>query len=148
MRKALSAGIVTLLVISLLLSACSMVQKEKQKDDFNKKTEDFVMRMQWNDFVGASLHFQADLREPFLERFEDWDALKVTDVSLSRVKSELDGEIERKTAFYWFEYYLLTDMKLRKQKIRVVWELSAESENKGAYWRIVEPFPELEATKK
>ena len=148
MRYRLSFGIIALLVLSLSLCACSMVKEKQQKDDFNKKTEDFTLRMQWGDFVGVSLHFQEDLREGFLERFEDWETLKITNVETSRVESELDGAIERKIAHYKLEYYLLTDMKVRKQKIEIVWELAPETDKKGSYWRIVKPFPTLEAEKK
>lgn len=148
MRIRLLPVITTLLVLSLSLAACSMVKKQQQKDDFNKKTEDFSLRLKWGDYVGLSLHFQESLREGFLERFEDWDTLKVTNVEAARVESELDGAVERKIAHYRLEYYLLTDMKVRNEKIEIVWELAPESANKGSYWRIVKPFPTLEAEKK
>ena len=145
-NKLLSAIVVLLVVLSV--SACSSVKEYQAEDDFSKKTEDFVLRMKWNDFIGASLHFKGDLREEFLERFEDWDTLKVSEVTMSRVKSELDGDTARKITYYRFEYYLLTEMTVHKEKIELIWELSAKSDDKGAYWRIVEPFPELEIEKK
>ena len=148
MLKRLSFGIVVVLALSLLFSACSTMKDYQEKDDFNEKTEDFAMRMLWQDFVGVSLHFDEDLREAFLERFEDWDTFKVTEMKLSRATSELDGEVERKTVHYKLEYYLLTDMVVRKEKINLVWELSPEIDEQQTFWRIVEPFPELEAEKK
>ncbi len=148
MRNRLSCGIVAVLMLSLFFSGCSAVKEYEAKDDFNKKTEDFVLRMQWSDFIGVSLHFQEDLREEFLERFDDWDTLKVTEITVSRIKSELDGDTQRKIAYYWLEYYLLNEMKVHKEKIEIVWEMAPKGEAKGSYWRIVEPFPELEVTKK
>ncbi len=148
MRYRLSLGIVALLAMSLLVSACSVIKEYQQKDDFSTKSNDFILRMQWGKFVGASLHFQEDLREPFLERFENRDDFKVTEFSLSRMTTEFDGELERKIALYELEYYLLTDMKLHKEKFKLVWELAAATKEKSAYWRIVTPFPELEIEKK
>jgi hypothetical protein len=37
---------------------------------------------------------------------------------------------------------------VHKEKIRIIWELAPEGVDTGAYWRIVEPFPELEVEKK
>ena len=148
MRNRLSFGIIAVLVLSLLISACSAAKDYQEKDDFNTKTEDFIVRLQWQDFIGLSLHFREDLREDLLERFEDWDTLKVSSVTTSRVMSELDGTTERKIAYYWLEYYLLTEMKVHKEKIKIVWELAPVEGNVASFWRIVEPFPELEVKKK
>jgi hypothetical protein len=140
----LSSGIVALLVFLLLVSACSMVKEQNQKDNFNRKNKDFVLRMQWGKFVGASLHFRQNLREPFLERFEDWADFKVTDINIARMSSVQDGTVERRTVYYNLEYYLLTDMRVRKEKIKMVWALQSKADDKATYWRIVTPFPELE----
>ncbi len=143
MRKRRSFVIVTLLVLSLLVSGCSLLQKKHEQDDFSTKTEDFMLRMQWGKFVGASLHFQEDLREPFLARFEDWDDFRVTDIELSRMTTEFVNGTERKSTYYLLEYYLMTDLKVHKEKIKIVWELAPQNENFDSYWRIVTPFPEL-----
>lgn len=144
--RLLSVLIVVLVLLSV--SACSTVEDYQKKDNYNEKTEDFVLRMKWSDFIGASMHFQEDLREEFLDRFDDWETLKVSEIRMSRTKSELDGAIERKIAIYYMEYYLLTEMKVHKEKIKIIWELAPLEEDKGSYWRIVEPFPELEVEKK
>jgi hypothetical protein len=148
MLHRLSSVLIAMLVLSLLVSACGMMKKKSQKDDLSKKNADYVLRMKYGKFVGASLHYKQDLREPFLERFEDWDTLKVADFSLARLSSEFDGKTARKTAYYTMEYYLLTDMKLRKQKVKLVWELPPEIKGKSSNWRIVNQFPELEGEKK
>jgi hypothetical protein len=104
--------------------------------------------MQWGKFVGASLHFRQNLREPFLERFEDWSEFKVTDINIARMSSEQDGTVERRTVYYNLEYYLLTDMRVHKEKIKMVWEIQSKVDENATYWRIVTPFPELEVEKK
>ena len=143
MRNRLSFGIVALLVLSLVVSGCTLLQKKREKDDFSTKTEDFMLRMQWEKFVGASLHFQEDLREPFLARFEDWEDFRVTEIALSRMTTEFVDGTERKTTYYQLEYYLMTDLKVHKEKIKIVWELAQQIEDSDSYWRIVTPFPEL-----
>jgi hypothetical protein len=148
MRYRLSFGIVALLALSLLVSACSIVREQNQKDSFERKNKDFVLRMQWSKPVGVSLHFQQDLREPFLERFEDWSEFKVTDINIARMSSEQDGTVERRTVYYNLEYYLLTDMRVHKEKIKMVWELQSKTGDNATYWRIVTPFPDLEVERK
>jgi hypothetical protein len=143
-----ASWIVVLLVFLLFFSACSMVKEYKQKDDFSTKSEDFVLRMQWEKFSGAALHFKQELRESFIERFEALDMLKVTNVALSRVTSEFEGTTIRKVTHYTLEYYLLNELKVYEEKVKLVWELSPETEDKDSYWRIVSPFPELEVEKK
>ena len=143
MRNRLSFGIVALLVLSLVVSGCSMLQEKHERDDFSTKTEDFMLRMQWGKFVGASLHFHEELREPFLARFEDWDDFRVTEIVLSRMTTEFVDGTERKTTHYQLEYYLMTDLKVHKEKIKIVWELAPKNEGVDSYWRIVTPFPEL-----
>ena len=148
MSSRLLSGVVLLLLVVFSFSACNTVKDYEIKDDYETKSEDFVLRMKWSDFVGASLHFKDDLRENFLERFEDWDELKVADIVMSRTKSELDGDTQRKIADYKLEYYLLNKMVVHKEKVQIIWELAPEGPDTGAYWRIVEPFPELEVEKK
>ena len=143
-----ASWVVVLLAFLLLFSACSMVKEYKQKDDFNTKSEDFVLRMQWGKFSGAALHFKQELREPFIERFEALDMFKVTNITLSRVTSEFEGTAERKVTHYTLEYYLLNELKVYEEKVKLVWELSPETEDKDSYWRIVSPFPELKVEKK
>ena len=148
MLNRLLTGVAIFLVTAISLSACNTVKDYEIKDDYETKSEDFVLRMKWSDFIGASLHFKDDLREDFLERFEDWDELKVADIVMSRTKSELEGDTQRKIADYKLEYYLLNKMVVHKEKIQIIWELAPEGVDTGAYWRIVEPFPELEVEKK
>jgi hypothetical protein len=148
MVKRRSTGLIALLVILLMLCACSMIKAQKQKDDFSTKNEDFMLRMKWNKFTGAALHFQKDLREPFLVRFEALEDLRMTDFVVSRTMAEIDGETERVDVNYAFEYYLLSEMKVYKQKIKLDWELTAETDDRDSYWRIMTPFPELEVENK
>ena len=148
MSSRLLSGVVLLFLVIFSFSACSTVKDYEINDDYETKSEDFVLRMKWSDFIGASLHFKDDLREDFLERFEDWDELKVADIVMSRTKSEMEGDTQRKIADYKLEYYLLNEMKVHKEKIQIIWELAPEGADTGAYWRIVEPFPELEVAKK
>ncbi|PLY00803.1 MAG: hypothetical protein C0623_06580 [Desulfuromonas sp.] len=128
-----------LVLLLVLLSACSMMPNHK--DDFTKKNEDFMLRVRWLDFQGASLHFSEELRADFLERFNDVDDLKVTNFTMTRL--DIDAPNDQVVVHYLLEYYKLPSVTLSKKRFSLAWEEQASGGMKFAYWRIVEPFPEL-----
>ena len=111
------------------------------KDDFTKKNENFMQQVRWLKFSGAALHFEEDLREEFMERFEDVDDLKVTSFRISRVKAEVPGKVV--AVHYELEYYRLPSVTVRKERFPLNWELRSSGRKELDYWRIVDPFPEL-----
>ena len=130
-----------LLVGALVLTAaCSVLPT--YKDDFTKKNEDFILRIRWLDFAGASLHFENEIRTEFVERFEDVDDLKVTEFSIARI--DIDAPKEKVTVHYRLEYYLLPSATIKKERFPLTWEKQPGDEQGKAYWRITDPFPELD----
>ena len=128
-----------LVALLLLTTACTMLPSHK--DDFTKKNEDFMTRVRWLDFPGASLHFEKEHRQELVERFEEIDDLKVTSFSMARADIDVPGE--KVTVHYRLEYYRLPSVTVNKKKFSLTWEQPAIDSSGIAYWRITEPFPEL-----
>ena len=57
MSSRLLSGVVLLLLVVFSFSACNTVKDYEIKDDYETKSEDFVLRMKWSDFVGGFAAF-------------------------------------------------------------------------------------------
>ncbi len=123
----------------VMTSACAMLPTHK--DDFTKKNEDFMLRVRWLDFPGASLHFDQEYRQEFVERFEDSDDLRITSFTMARI--DINVPEEKATVHYRLEYYMLPSATIEKKKFSLTWEQPVVDSSGKAYWRITEPFPEL-----
>jgi len=123
----------------VLLSACSLMPNHK--DDFTKKNEDFMLRVRWLDFQGASLHFSAEHRPDFARQFSEVDDLKVTSFSMERM--DLDVEDGKVVVHYRLEYYILPSATVKKKRFSLAWKEEADDRLELAYWRIVDAFPEI-----
>jgi len=128
-----------LVFMLVLVSACAMLPTHK--DDLNKKNDDFMLRVRWLDFPGAALHFEGEDRQEFIEQFEDVEDLKVTHFTMARI--DVDVPEEKVTIHYRLEYYVLPSATIKKKRFSLTWEQQASGMPNSAYWRIVEPFPEL-----
>ena len=124
----------------LLVLSCSLLPNHK--DDFAKKNDDFMLRVRWLDFQGASLHFDEENRQKLVEQFADNEDLKVTDFSMTRL--DIDVPNEKVTAHYRLQYYMLPSATVETERFTLTWEQRSGEESAVAYWRIVEPFPELD----
>lgn len=129
-----------ILSVSILaVAACAALPTHK--DDLGKKNEDFIQRVRWLDFAGASLHFTMDHRDDFIERFGEDGDLKITDLSVARIEIDVPGE--RVVVHYRLDYYRLPSVTLETVRFSLTWEQKAFGADEAAYWRITEPFPDL-----
>jgi len=128
-----------LVFMLVLVSACAMLPTHK--DDLHEKSDDFMLRVRWLDFPGAALHFEGEDRQAFIEQFEDIDDLKVTSFTMARIDVEVPEE--KVTIHYRLEYYMLPSATIKKKRFSLDWEQLPSKGPNSAYWRIVEPFPEL-----
>jgi hypothetical protein len=111
------------------------------KDDLGKKNDDFLLRVRWLDFPGASLHFDTELRQEFVERYDEADDLKITRFDAMRIDADIPQE--KVTIHYLLEYYILPSVTVKKKRFSLTWEKQPSGVVGEDYWRIMEPFPEL-----
>ncbi len=126
-------------VILVLVAACSMLPTHK--DDLDKLNDDFMLRVRWLDFNGASLHFGSEFAADLVERFADANDLKITHFDMTRI--EVDVPQEKVTIHYLLEYYLLPSATVKKKRFSLAWEKPSARDSDGTPWMIVEPFPEI-----
>jgi len=137
-RSLLRGGLGLMLAAATLLAGCNVLPT--QKDDFEKRNDDFMLRLRWRNVVGAAQYLEPSLRPAFLEQYEAWDDLKVTAFEAVRHEQKLEGEREIRTTHYRIEYHVLPRLTVKQLRFSLRWERPVEDGG----WVIVEPFPILE----
>ena len=130
---------ILLVMVVFLVAGCAMLPTHK--DDLTKKSDDFTMRVRWLDFPGASLHFDEEFRQEFIDRFVDADDLKITRFDATRI--DVDVPQEKVTIHYLIEYYILPSATVKKKRFSLAWEQIPSGVAGESFWRIMESFPEL-----
>lgn len=132
-------NIFTLLLLTLLLTACLSSFKPAAKQD--KVSEGFSEAMRWSDFQGAAAYVNLRVRGAFMEQFPEDDDLHIVDSSISSV--ELGQDEERVDVVYVMEYYHLPSSKIKKWRWTQQWRLIKKNDSDSGAWLIDNEPPPL-----
>lgn len=134
----LGKGLIVLAAV-LLLSSCGMMVRPGE--EFETASRDYVQRLRWMDFAGASRHHSEEYRAAFLRRFGELRDLHVVDVRLE--SADLREEAGRADTTILLEYYLLPSATVRQFVLQQEWAYLGGDRYHPGTWRIVSPFPEF-----
>ena len=136
MQRQLMLFAVTCLLCSLI--GCAWIYPpEKQA---RGHLDNFVYALRWMQFGAAAAYLKPELREAFLEQFDDTTDLTVVDVRLDEVTLNADGrQIETKIEM---DYYLLPSTTIKTLPIFQTWQYFEEGRTGGDYL-VVTPFPDF-----
>ena len=128
-------GLAALMSVFLLLS-CGMMARPGQ--EFDTASRDYVQRLRWMDFEGASRYHSDEYREVFRRRFGELKDLHVVDVRLESV--DLRDESDRAETSIVLEYYLLPSATVKQYRLRQEWAYQGGDRYHQGVWRITSPF--------
>lgn len=121
----------------LLLAACSTIEPPATR--FPVTADDFLQRLRWGDFQGASQHLAGEYREDFLQQFTPLKDLHITDVRLEA--STLREKDRRMVTWAVLEYYLLPSITIKTFRFQQEWALQKTDPHLPGEWVVVTPFP-------
>lgn len=103
--------------------------------------DQFSEAMRWQDYLGAANFMHADVRQAFLDQFQQEEDLRVVE---SRIVSiDLSAETGSAKADYRLEFYRLPSMRVQKWQWSQEWQPQQQKALKSAVWQIVAPPPPL-----
>ena len=120
------------LALLLVLSGCSGVVQERKGVKLTDVSERFCKAMRWGDYIGAGNFVREDLRQEFIDLFQQQEDLRISD---SRIISILPREGYTE-AIYQMEYYYLSSMRLQKWQWRQQWNYEQFDGLKFGLWMI------------
>lgn len=120
----------------ILLLSCGMVARPGQ--EFETASRDYVQRLRWMDFAGASRHHAEEYREDFRKRLGELKDLHIVDVRLESL--DLREETGRAETSILLEYYLLPSATVRQFRLRQEWSYQGRDSYHSGVWRIISPF--------
>ncbi len=101
----------------------------------------FSESMRWQDYPGAAMYLQQQVRDAFLEQFKEDADLHVVD---SRIMSvDLHEDKGWADAEYVLEYYRLPSTRIKKWSWTQHWRLVQEEMMKSGVWLIENAPPPL-----
>ena len=127
------------LALLLVLSGCSGVVEERKGAKLTDVSERFCKAMRWGDYIGAGNFVRKDLRQEFIDLFQQQEELRISD---SRIISILPREGYTE-AVYQMEYYYLSSMRLQKWQWRQQWTYEQFDGLKFGLWMIDNLPPEF-----
>jgi hypothetical protein len=125
-----------ILVAAFLLLSCGMMVRPGQ--EFETVSRDYVQRLRWMDFAGASRHQSGESREAFMQRFGELGDLHIVDARLESV--DLREEAGRADTSIVLEYYLLPSATVKQFRLEQEWAYLGGDRYRPGVWRIVSPF--------
>jgi hypothetical protein len=99
-----------IMFLGVLLSAC--LGPIDAGPGLPKTSQGFSESMRWQDFQGAALYLQPEVRDLFLERFKEDEDLHVVDSRILKV--DLHASEGWAEAEYMMEYYRLPSSRVKK----------------------------------
>jgi hypothetical protein len=124
--------------LALILSGCLSMNDYDATEDLWSRTSTFCEAMRWKDFQAASHFLTADVKEQFLEQFDEDDMLHIVDSSINKL--ELAEGLDSAEAEYVLEYYRLPSSRVKKWTWTQQWALIEKNEQT---WQIENAPSEL-----
>ena len=132
-------NIFLLLLLTPLLAACAGSTSGGATPD--KPSEGFSESMRWADFSGAAAFVAPEVRDAFLEQFQEDDDLHIVDSSVSSVGVGQDPK--QVEVLYVMEYYRLPSSRIKKWRWKQQWRLIKDEASKSEIWLIDNKPPPL-----
>lgn len=104
-------------------------------------SDGFCAAMRWRDFIGAGNYLKEDVRNDFLDQFQQDEDLHVVDSRIEQIK--LNSETGIAEADYRLEYYRLPSMRVKKWQWTQQWQLISQEALKASVWQIINRPPPL-----
>jgi hypothetical protein len=133
MRKLLT------LPLCLLLTAC--LGSVDVGPGLDKISRGFSESMRWSDYPNAAAYVHPDVREAFLQQFQEDADLHVVDSQILSV--DIDQHKGRADAVYVMEYYRLPSGQIKKWRWEQQWRFTQEKMTKPGVWLIENVPPTL-----
>lgn len=128
-----------ILLLCLLLTAC--LGSVDVGPGLDKISQGFSESMRWSDYPNAAAYVHPDVREAFLQQFQEDADLHVVD---SRILSvDIDQQKGRADAVYVMEYFRLPSGQIKKWRWEQQWRLTQEKMTKPGVWLIENVPPTL-----
>lgn len=101
----------------------------------------FSESMRWSDYPGAATYVHPDVREYFLEQFQEDEDFHVVESSISSVTMDVSGK--QADVVYVLKYYRLPSTRIQKWRWEQQWQLIQEKVTKSGVWLIENEPPAL-----
>ncbi len=132
-------NILILLLLTPLLAACAGSPSAGATPD--KPSEGFSESMRWSDFPGAAAYMAPDVRDAFLDQFNEDDDLHIVDSSVTSIAGGPDSK--QIDVIYVMEYYHLPSSQIKKWRWTQHWRLIVDEASKSEAWLIDNEPPTL-----
>lgn len=128
------------LLVVMLAQLASCAQPVGTVEDLASGGRDFLQRVRWKDYQGASAYLLPELRQGFVGRLAAEEQLHVTDVRLEPVENSSPGQ-----ASTWavMEYYRLPSLSVRKFRFQLDWTYVGGGPLQPGSWLLSAPFPTI-----
>jgi hypothetical protein len=128
------------LPVAILLLLASCAPPAGTAEELSPAGRDFLQRLRWKDYQGASAYLFPERRQEFLGHFAEQERLHITDVQLERVESSAPGK-----AVTWgvLEYYRLPSLSVQKFRFALDWTYVGGGRLQAGAWLIDSPFPPI-----
>lgn len=127
------------LALLLVLSGCGGVVEGQKGAKLTDVSDRFCKAMRWGDYIGAGNFVQEDLRQEFIDIFQQQEDLRITDSRIVSIEPR-EGYTE---TLYQMEYYYLSSMRLQKWQWRQQWHYEHFDGLKFGLWMIGNLPPEF-----
>ena len=103
--------------------------------------DNFLERLRWQDYQGASRYLAPDIRQDFLDQMSLLKDLKVVDTRLEAI--EFTEGSNQALSRGEVEYYLLPSITIQTLSLEQEWEYQPGTRTEPGFWLITTPFPEI-----
>jgi hypothetical protein len=136
--RAVMARGASLLALLALLAGCA--PPTGTAEELAPAGRDFLQRLRWKDYQGASAYLLPEHRQQFLGSFSAEELLHITDVQLEGVENAAAGQ-----AVTWavLEYYRLPSLSVRKFRLQLDWVYIGGKRLQPGSWLLSTPFPDI-----
>ncbi|MDA3903453.1 MAG: hypothetical protein PF441_08415 [Desulfuromusa sp.] len=128
-----------LLLLCPLLTAC--LGSVDVGPGLDKISRGFSESMRWSDFPNAATYVHLDVRDAFLEQFQEDEDLHIVDSHILSVNIHQHGG--QADAVYVMEYYRLPSSQIKKWRWQQRWRLIQVKVTKPGAWLIENEPPAL-----
>lgn len=132
-------NLLLLIPLCLLLSAC--LGPVDMGPGLDKISSGFSESMRWQDFPGAALYVNPDVRGFFLDQFQEDEDLHIVESQILSI--DMTAGKGQADAVYEMEYYRLPSSRIKKWQWQQQWRFVQERMTKPGVWLIDNEPPVL-----
>lgn len=132
-------NLLLLILLCPLMSAC--LGKVDMGPGLDKISSGFSESMRWQDFPGAAVYMNPDVRASFLDQFQEDEDLHVVESQILSI--DMTPGKGRANVVYEMEYYRLPSSRIKKWQWQQQWRFVQEKITKPGVWLIENEPPVL-----